>query len=761
MSKTTSTTQIDPPAETNHRNPSCAWLIRGILGALLTIALAYAARMLEWPCWQNPEYRLGDEMLLATHDAYHWVAGAVGFGRAVDHPMAIMLKVMADICGSTPAAVAFWFPALLASLVAGMVYAWGWALGGMGAGIAAGLIATIAPGFLARTLLGFYDTDLITLSFPLLISIVPAFWVMRYTLGTNSIFAPLRKFLKRDFASPTAQSLATPPANPLSVPSIVILAIAGIISFLTQQWHSVFPYLIRYNVILLLLITVCMAAKGRRATLMTGSLCHSFPALAGLPGLLFPLAAILALRSHTIKTLGRIFLSPCAVTIFLIAILYLVISGDILNTLLNHANAYLKNSGDTHASGGVPLVFPSVAQSIIEVQDLSFTALFPYFHPWLEASILGMIGFIAIIILRPAALFLLPLAALAFSSQALGGRMVMFGAPVVALGLALPAYWLLLKLARRLHAQTYAGATCCALLCALLVIPFLDMIPALSQGPIINRRHAAALAQARTITPPDAMLWLWWDWGYAAHYFARRETIADGAQHGGPSLYLPAAMFATDNPRFARQIIRLVSQRGNEPGNFFKGLDAERAQELINRLRSSETPLARGEGRQFVVTSFEMLRLGFWISNYGNWNFITRQGDGGALSIVPQALSYRLKTGEVRLDGSGIIIFPTSITVFEETGVTRRDYVREWFAAHPGATARQQNAWLATRRNVNFLFNRVTDEKLAMDEGIYNSVMTLLLICDPQDPRVSPYFKLVYDNVFARIYEVLPAPAGS
>ena len=42
-----------------------------------------------------------------------------------------------------------------------------------------------------------------------------------------------------------------------------------------------------------------------------------------------------------------------------------------------------------------------------------------------------------------------------------------------------------------------------------------------------------------------------------------------------------------------------------------------------------------------------------------------------------------------------------------------------------------------------------------MDARLYNSLMVQLLVGEPQDPRISPYFKLVYDNVFARIYEVL------
>ena len=325
----------------------------------------------------------------------------------------------------------------------------------------------------------------------------------------------------------------------------------------------------------------------------------------------------------------------------------------------------------------------------------------------------------------------------------------------MAVGLSLPLYWLLRRIVRQPLRGAWAGVLASALLGAVLVIPFVQMIPAMSQGPMINRRHAEALLRARSVTPADARLWLWWDWGYAAHHFARRATIADGAQHAGPSLYLPAAVFATDNPRFARQLVRYTAQAGGEPGDVFAGLDGQAAQALMDKLRSPDTPLVESEGRLFVVVSFEMLRLGFWISNFGNWNFVEKRGEGGALSIVPQAVAYRLDTGEVRLEGRAESIHASSISVFEETGVTSRNYVQEWFDAHPEAGPEEQRAFLGSRRNVNFLFNRVTDEKLAVDQRLYNSLMVQLLLAHPQDTRFSPYFKLVYDNVFARIYEVL------
>lgn len=736
------------------------WL-RGLFWGLLTLGLAFGLRMMEWPCWQNPEYRLGSEWLLATHDAYHWVAAAEGFGLGVGHPMAEMLRLMAQALHTYPAAVAFWFPAVLASLVAVIVFAWVWALGSMEAGVAAGLITSLAPGFLARTLLGYYDTDLVTLFFPLLMTLAPACWAMRYMLLPRMILRRLAlgsglKAAQRLWGERGADEAHLERlGNPLRWQWVLLLGASGVISWWTQEWHSVFPYLIRYNVVLLALMALVMAPRGRRGILLLGGLAYALPTLGGPAGFGFSLILLLA-GSKAGRGLRHLLCRPLVLALFWLGAAVLLVQGEILATLINHANAYLKHSGDVRSTGeGMSLVYPSVAQSIIEVQDLSFAALFPYFHPWMEAAIVGLAGFVLVLFRRPGALFLLPLAALGLLSTKLGGRMVMFGAPVVAVGLTLPLYWLLQRLLRADLRGAVAGAATSCILLALLVAPFADMIQAISQGPIINRRHAEALTRARTMTPEDAKLWLWWDWGYAAHHFARRSTIADGAQHAGPSLYLPAAVFATDNARFARQLIRYTAKMGNEPGNVFEGLDGRAAQALMDKLRSSETPLVEAKGRLFVVVSFEMLRLGFWISNFGNWNFVTRQGEGGALSIVPQALAYRLDTGEVRLEGSTSTIYASSISVFEETGVTRRNYVQEWFDAHPKATPEEQKEFLSGRRNVNFLFNRVTDEKLAVDQGLYNSLMVQLLVGDPQDPRFSPYFKLVYDNVFARIYEVL------
>ena len=757
-----------------------AYWLRGALWGGVTLALAFGLRMLEWPCWQDPEFRLGSEMLLATHDAYHWVAGAEGFSFGVGHPMSELLRHMAGILGTYPAAVAFWFPAALSSLVALLVFVWVWALGGMEAGVAAGLLTSLSPGFLARTLLGYYDTDLVTLFFPLLMALAPACWAMRHMvlpylilrrLMPNSGFGAARRLwggvaahgLERFHPAFEIDRMqrrdASTFGNPLRWPWVLLLGLSGVVSWWAQEWHSVFPYLLRYNILLLGALCVALARRGRRAPLLLGSLAYALPALAGPCGLLLTLCVLACGPGVRPSRVFRAALCrPWVLLPLWIGTLALAAEGEIWHTMLAHVGAYLKRGADVKDTGMAVVGYPSVAQSIVEVQDLTLAAVLAYFHPWTEAAVLGLAGFCAVILRRPGALFLLPLAALGLLSTKMGGRMVMFGAPIVAIGLSLPLFWLLraclARWRRGAPSRPWAGLGASLLLIVLLVAPFVELPSTMSQGPMINRRHATALTSARTVTPPGSMLWLWWDWGYAAHHFARRATIADGAQHAGPSLYLPAAVLATDNPRFARQIIRYTALHGNEPGKVFAGLDNAAAQALMNRLRSSSTPLVEGRGRQFLVVSFETLRLGFWISNFGNWNFVRQQGESAALSIVTQGLSYQLATGAVRLPGMPPV-YASSIAVLDETGVTRRDYLQEWFDRNPRASAAQRQSYLESRRNIHFIFNRVTGEKLAMDQRLYNSLMVRLLIGDPLSPHISPYFKLVYDNVFARIYEVL------
>lgn len=817
-------TQFHRDMEQRSSGPVPRWLL-GILAGMATYAVAFGLRLQEWPSWQEVEFRLGNEMLLATHDAYHWLAGAEGFEFGVGHPMSELLRILALLTGTDPAQVAFWLPPVMASFVAVLVFAWAWSMGSMEAGFCAGVLASLAPGFLARTLFGYADTDLVTLFLPLLIALAPACWVTYYLRHPLAL-----PFLWTSHWTggriPVALDAPTHEPDRLFAPLwIALLGLSGLMSWWAQEWHSMFPYLVRYNIALFGGMALCLAAPGERRSALLAALCYALPTLGGLPGLLFP-GLLLSLRLMAFDRPIAWLRHPLVLLTLWIGVGSLLIDLNVLNTMLHHVEGYLKRTGDAVSTAGPdPLVFPSVAQSIIEVQDLSPSEILIYFHPWWPVALLGLIGFMLVVCARSGALFLLPLAILAFLSTKMGGRLVMFGAPIIAIGLVLPADWLACALGdiraktpRRiflgvllvmgavlafvpswwesvwtfwlsLNELRYLLAGCVLvmlligvgrrfnwhptcfldsigphllyrsaaviLVLAIVIPPLAELVPAMTHGPILNRRHADGLRMVRNATPEDAILWHWWDWGYAAHHFSRRKTIADGAAHGGPSLYLPAAVYATDDPRFARQIIKYTADHDNIPGNVFRNMTATQAAKLMESLKNPETSLISAPGRQYLVVSFDMLNLGFWISTFGKWDFLGKEGRGYAISIVPQQLSYRLDKGVVVMKGSEAKVPAASIDVFADGQLDHRDYVTppEFLPDNDAIKAWRDD--IDKRRNVHFLFNKVTGEKLVIDDRMYNTLMVQLLICAPTDPRFTPYFRLIYDNVFCRIYEVL------
>lgn len=725
---------------------------RAVLLGLLAFGVAFAMRMLEYPAWQTPEYQLDGEYLLATHDAYHWTAGADGFEFGAGHPMSELVRYLALLTRSTPGQVGFWLPPVMGSLLAMAVLAWAAALGGMEAGVCAGVLASLAPGFLARTLLGYCDTDLVTLLFALMTSLGPALWLAPRLRTLPEIGLAWYRSLWSGSATANATAGAPGDASgdasgnapgatpgdggddPLAPRWMATLLCSGLLGWWSQEWHSMFPYLMRYYALLPPALVVVFGRRGRRSDLLVGALLYALPLLGGWPGVAG--AGLLALGLRGPWPWLRALAERASLHVLLwLVVLWLVADAEVFRTMWNSAQSYIKRASDAvPRPDGDALVYPSVAQSIIEVQDLSVAEVLAYFHPWMPAALAGLAGFGLALAARPLTLFYLPLAVLAFLSIKLGGRMVMFGAPVMALGICMPAHWLAGLVLRDNFYRTAGKLLLSAVLLAGLGAPYLDAIPAMTQGPIINKRHAAALKFLRAGTPEDAIIWNWWDWGYATHHFAHRSTIADGASHGGPSLYVPAAVYATDNPRFARQIIKHAASKGNIPGNVFTGMDNNDADALMRRLAARKEPLVNAPGKQYLVVSFDMLRLGFWITTYGRWDFLAREGRGYQIASISKPLQFSMENGAVLVQNMDPV-YAESIDVLDDTGLQRQMYFRF--------------------NGRHFIFNRTTSDKLVIDDDMYNTLMVQLLLSSPEDPRFTPYFRLVFDNVHTRVFEVL------
>jgi dolichyl-diphosphooligosaccharide--protein glycosyltransferase len=314
--------------------------------------------------------------------------------------------------------------------------------------------------------------------------------------------------------------------------------------------------------------------------------------LAGIPGAIAAgvYAAIILGRQKSGRAIFRIpAQSRILLAVLWALVLYCALDSTVFTLMLRSFASYADRSGHVGSTVPDPVVFPSVERSIIEVQTISLTELLIYNHP---LELITLAAFVAVtwrMLVTPAFLWLFPQLALCLLSLHMGARMTMFGPPVLMLALCLAGGNLLnallhslrLRLLRKHKQRTHAA--CCpydgiekaarrllrlgppvrfaaGLICtAFLAWPLITPLPDYVQGPIISREQAEGLSFLKNNSPEESMIWNWWDWGYAAHHFSRRQAIADGARHGGPSLYLPSAVYTTADPRFARQIIKYTA----------------------------------------------------------------------------------------------------------------------------------------------------------------------------------------------------------
>jgi len=391
--------------------------------------------------------------------------------------------------------------------------------------------------------------------------------------------------------------------------------------------------------------------------------------------------------------------------------------------------------GGANATGmAAPLEYPGIAQSVIEAQNVSMLEMLSKMHPWPWLVILGFAGFTWVIWRRPVALFLAPLIILALSAVKLGTRMTMFGGPAVGLGVALPLLWLVGRLVSGKRWATPTVLLSQALLAFIAVLPYGGVYPNLDATPVLSKFHCMALKGMPEYAPPDSMVWTWWDWGYATHYYAERLSFADGGRHGGEHVYTLGRAMTSPSPLQVRQLINYSAMHDYAPWTTWQGRSAEDMEHWMADLAVTDHGY-KAPHKQYFIVAWENVRLMPWISFYGSWDFTTASGVKGWLGRMNQPFDFNRDRGAVYQTESGEGYYLKTIDIL---GATKAEHLE--YAGNTGP---------------HLLWVPHVGAHFLLDDTIYNSMMVQLLISAPDDPRFKDHFTLVAEGYpVVRIYEV-------
>lgn len=723
-------------------------------------ALVLAVRLSMASRWDAPELWVAGERIMATHDAYYWLAKAKGVGVLAGYPLAQIAAWLHGVFGIGLGTLGFWMPAFMGSLVAVVCYLWGWLLGGRNSGIFAGLAGALTPGFFFRSRLGYFDTDMFTLLVPLAVAWMLAYWASHH--------------LRRGWFAADGSDSPALAGNPLW------LALAfGLVTHFAGLPHQ---DIVHFNVLITLFAAVVVmvgARPGQRPKALYGLTVFSLAAFPGtsfglltlwpvtflkyagmnlpVPAIEFVFGVVLAVglillygknEKKDSNFLDNLYVSIAIFVACLLATEMLVIP---LEGSLHKVLAYFGRTA-SGAGGSEPMgpIYPSVMQSIIEAKFVPVSVLLTRgaFAAWIGGIALAVAAFVAF--LRPAAVFLLPLVALHFASLKLGVRFTMFGGAPLMILLGVSLFWLgKLVFKGTSRKEIFSGGIQAVLGIVCLVYCYTNY-GKLPLTPVVPRGHAEALIELGKTAPKDAMIWTWWDWGYASQYYAGLETVADGGKHSGRDVYPVGFVMSTALPEKANRMVAFSAQYSST-NPFQIGLNPAQVWDAIPRKDISET-LERQLSRtdypttppQYLVVSWRDMSIVKWITYFGNWNLqtgVTHQASSG--SYTPGQLAINAQRGAImnRRGGGGLV---KDITVLDWDNVQFHSYFMN--AMSPQLLPKRQH----------LIVNKVTGKTVLMDRIAYTSLMRRLLMDDPQNPEIAKYFKLVVDKLpFARIYEVI------
>lgn len=686
--------------------------------ALILVSFATVAiRLTELSYWQNQSFLVDGEHLMATHDAYAWLAGMKEFGRHASRGFTSIVKGISDF-GFPVAFVGFWSPIIFIPMLALPICFLSRFLRLPEGGLVFGILVTSGLGFLARTRLGFFDTDVVNLLFPISMFCCLVIWLEKFTRNESSARAEdnFRSSLALALGAGISGGLALyiyPGSASILLPGLGMASVVGLLS---------------------------VKEKGR-FFFWAGLLLICGTTFAGWIGMALSVLGVLWCLQHR-RPLPA--MAQFAILITLAAvILYLGDLDGIIHKLLRKLYVYTKTATPEMVNNATGMKLPDIAQSVREAQNLDWGQLGPRMGGNWVVFVLGLLGFGFVSWRRPALLVFLPFLALGIASVKLGNRFAMYGTVGIGMGLGLGLSEFMIMLGQSQGRRWIAQLV----LACVVLWPSAVFMQEVRPVPVLPKIYAETLLELREMTEPDALLWQWWDYGYAAQYYAERATFGDGGRQSGKWLYPLAQVHSASSPRQASQLIRYFGQAMLDDGlpkstdiqsALFSGnpvsgvqkMGVADAQAFLSELVLDDTNWPTSLSNYFIV-SWENLRLGSWISYYGNWDIALGTSSPGKIQQVRGEVQFDSASGSLVVGGKSIRV--DSMDMLDSSGA-------RYFEWPNGSGA-------------HAVINHMSRQVFLMDAKMYRSMMVQMLLRPASD--FESEFSLVVDNFpWARAYKV-------
>lgn len=494
--------------------------------SIVYIAIAFMFSFLVRLIWvyqfnDFESFKFAGQFMINTNDGYYWAEGARDLlsGITKQHDLSPILEatswvtyIAVKILPCSFETIIFYMPAVLGSLIVVPIILIAYNLKMVEVGFLASLLASIAVSYYNRTMIGYYDTDMLNIVFPTLL-----LWSLILALRTNE-----EKYL--------------------------LITALEIIAY---RWWYPQSYSLEFSYFGLILAYALIF--DRKNLFNFKLLAMMLFAMMGLPSLVrlpIVMAVYLSFKKRQWDKYIWYFLG--------IAGILFILSGG-LEPIWFRLKLYVFKDAIEMSSDDLPLHFFSVMQTVREAGQIDFVTFAERISGHTITFLLSLVGYGLMVKKYPVMLLGLPFLGLGFLALWGGLRFTIYAVPVCALSIAYLLFTCSVSITQ-LFVNEKLGSivkSSFVILASLgILYPNLVHIIEYRVPTVFNKLEVEQLDRLKSLVNREDYIVSWWDYGYPLRYYSDAKTLIDGGKHSG-DVNFPVSFMLTNPQESAARLARL------------------------------------------------------------------------------------------------------------------------------------------------------------------------------------------------------------
>ncbi|WP_263833687.1 STT3 domain-containing protein [Sulfurospirillum oryzae] len=676
-------------------------------------------------------FKFAGQFMINTNDGYYWAEGARDLlsGITKQHDLSPITQstswftyVVAKILPIPFETIILYMPAILGSLIVVPIILIAFNLRMLEVGFLAALLASIAVSYYNRTMVGYYDTDMLIIVFPTLL-----LWSLILALRTKE-----EKYL--------------------------LITALEIIAY---RWWYPQSYSLEFSYFGLILVYVLIS--DRKSIFNFKLLSIMLFAMMGLPNSIRFIGVVLVYAAFKQKKWDKYLWY-----IFGIAVGLFFISGG-LNPIWEQLKSYVFRDA-IDVNDALSLHFFAVMQTVREAGQIDFVTFAERISGHVVTFIFSLAGYVLMVKKYPAMLLGVPLLGLGFLALWGGLRFTIYAVPVCALGIAYLLFTWSAYISQLFVNEKLGGIvkSSFVILASLGVLyPNLLHVIEYRVPTVFNKAEVEQLDRLKSGIDREDYIVSWWDYGYPIRYYSDAKTLIDGGKHSG-DVNFPVSFMLTNSQESAARLARLeveytekafveAEQNETKPKSEQKKIINNTAQMTLDYgfkdandfLEALQTPLSLPDKTRdiYFYLPYRMLSIFPTVAQFSNMDVMTGK-------TVRQPFFFQtnqFKDSGSKLDfSSGVVLDKTKgmlkignqevpVKNFIQTAYTPEfKFVKEQNIVHPDGL-------------FSIIYMQAYNTFLILDEAMFNSTYVQLFVLENYDAR---FFEPISLEAYAKVYRL-------